>query len=209
MAKQAEKAHYEKTAYWSHLRIHGYANQLRELYELEAADVLEIGVADGFMSAVVPTFTRHSLVSLDVDPALGPDVAASVLALPFGDGAFDVVMCCQVLEHLPFGEFASGVGELSRVARRAVLVSVPDVRMYLAARVRLPRIGWRTFALSPERYTLGPYRYDGEHHWEIGYRGTRYRDVTRAIRSTGARIVRAYRNPDLPYHSCFVLDPRG
>jgi hypothetical protein len=207
VAEPPAKAHYEKSRYWSHLRIHGYANQLRELYELGAERVLEIGVADGFMSTVVPTFTRHSLVSCDLDRRLRPTVSASVLALPFRTDAFDVVLCCQVLEHLPFAELPGAIGELRRVARRAVFVSVPDVRQYVAARVRLPKLGWRGVAWSFERPSLGPYVYDGEHHWEIGYRGTHFSDVRRAILASGVTIRRWYRIPELPYHCCFLLDP--
>ena len=207
MSREPSKAHYRKVTYWSHLRIHGYANQLRELYVAEADTVLEVGMADGYMSTVVPRFTRHRLVSVDLDPALGPDVAGSVVSLPFGTNAFDVVVCCQVLEHLPFESFGPAVRELGRVARRLVFLSVPDVRMYLALRLRVPKLGWRTLAWSPERYHLGPYRFDGEHHWEIGYRGTRFRDVRRTLERSGVRVIRSYRIPDLPYHCFFVLDP--
>lgn len=207
MAEPPAKAHYEKSRYWSHLRIHGYANQLRELYELDAREVLEIGIADGFMSTVVPTFTRHSLVSCDLDRRLRPTVSASVLALPFRTDAFDVVLCCQVLEHLPFAEFTRAVGELRRVARRAVFLSVPDVRQYVAARVRLPKLGWRSVAWSFERPRLGPYVHDGEHYWEIGYRGTRFAEVRRALLASGVTLRKWYRIPELPYHCCFLLDP--
>lgn len=43
--------------------------------------------------------------------------------LDLGDGAYDVVMCCQVLEHLESP--ADAVAELARVARRKVLITVP------------------------------------------------------------------------------------
>ena len=203
-----EKPHYRKTHYWSDLRVHGYSNQLAELYRLDPESALEIGMADGFMNEVVGRFTRHRLVSCDLDASLRPNVAGSVLQLPFGRNEFDLVMCCQVLEHIPFTEFVPALQELRRVARRAILLSVPDVRMYFALRLRLPRAGWKTLSVSPERYRLGPYEYDGEHYWEIGFRGTRFKDIRAGIRSAGLEIVRSYRIPDLPYHCCFLLDPR-
>jgi ubiquinone/menaquinone biosynthesis C-methylase UbiE len=46
-----------------------------------------------------------------------------VLALPFGDGSFDAALCLEVLEHLDHP--AEAVRELARVARRAVVLSVP------------------------------------------------------------------------------------
>lgn len=204
-----EKPHYKKTHYWSDLRVFGYSNQLAELYRLDPESALEIGMADGFMNEVTRRFTRHKLVSCDIDRSLRPNVAGSVLQLPFGRDQFDFVMCCQVLEHIPFESFVPALSELRRVSRRAILISVPDVRMYFACRVRLPRAGWKTLAFSPERYQLGPYEYDGEHFWEIGFKGTRYKDVLAGIRSAGLGVIRTYRIPDLPYHCCFFLDPNG
>lgn len=200
-------AHYQRTHYWSDLRIRGYSNQLLELYRIDPDSVLEIGMADGFMKEVVTKFTRHRLTSLDPNPALKPDVAGSVLELPFAANSFDVVMCCQVLEHIPYASFARAVTELRRVARRMILLSLPDVRRYFSIRVRLPKLGWREAAFSLERKNIGRFEFDGEHHWEIGYEGTRYQDVLQTLKSTGIAIERTYRIPDLPYHCCFLIRP--
>lgn len=48
---------------------------------------------------------------------------ASIADLPFGDGSFDLVLCLEVLEHLPEPERA--LAELARVSRGDVIVSVP------------------------------------------------------------------------------------
>jgi ubiquinone/menaquinone biosynthesis C-methylase UbiE len=50
-------------------------------------------------------------------------VCGSVLSLPFASGSFDAALCLEVLEHLD--DPAPAVRELSRVARRAVVLSVP------------------------------------------------------------------------------------
>ncbi len=50
---------------------------------------------------------------------------ASVDALPFPDGAFDVVCALEVIEHLPLEPYGRGRAELARVARRWILISVP------------------------------------------------------------------------------------
>ncbi len=46
-------------------------------------------------------------------------------SIPFPDGAFDTVMALEVLEHIPHWETV--LQEMLRVARRCVLVSVPNI----------------------------------------------------------------------------------
>ncbi len=48
---------------------------------------------------------------------------ASAYRLPFPDGSFDTVVCCEVLEHLE--EPRRGLEEIARVCRQQVLISVP------------------------------------------------------------------------------------
>ena len=52
-------------------------------------------------------------------------VAGSVVDLPFPDRSFDVVGCFEVLEHLPGDLPRRALSELARVARQAVVLSVP------------------------------------------------------------------------------------
>ncbi len=51
-------------------------------------------------------------------------------ALPFADGEFDLVAAIEVLEHVP--DPASTLGEMARVARRHLLVSVPREPLWRA-----------------------------------------------------------------------------
>jgi 2-polyprenyl-3-methyl-5-hydroxy-6-metoxy-1,4-benzoquinol methylase len=52
--------------------------------------------------------------------------AGDLLALPFPDRAYDVVLCYRLLPHV--GRWRDLVGELCRVARRAVIVDYPSAR---------------------------------------------------------------------------------
>jgi ubiquinone/menaquinone biosynthesis C-methylase UbiE len=47
----------------------------------------------------------------------------SILDLPYGDATRDLVLCSEVLEHLP--RPGTAVAELKRVARTHVLITVP------------------------------------------------------------------------------------
>ena len=75
----------------------------------------------------------------------------SITALPFPDRSFPFVSCVDVLEHLPLDARQLAVGELTRVASRAVLIACPhgaaarrcdeEFRHELEARQR-PVPGW-------------------------------------------------------------------
>jgi len=52
-------------------------------------------------------------------------VQASIDNLPFGQDEFDLVSCMEVLEHLPQKTYLDALQELSRIARRYILISVP------------------------------------------------------------------------------------
>lgn len=54
-------------------------------------------------------------------PAEG--VCADALALPFADGAFDIVLASQVLHHFPRDEAIRLLRELDRVAKRRVVIA--------------------------------------------------------------------------------------
>lgn len=60
--------------------------------------------------------------------------------LPFPDGAFDVVMCFETLEHVP--NPCQLLEELARVARRKVYLSIPGVLSTLVhTRIKGSRLG--------------------------------------------------------------------
>jgi ubiquinone/menaquinone biosynthesis C-methylase UbiE len=93
------------------------------LGDLTPVSLLDVGCGEGEMlrRGVVPAATRTVLFDRSRDSAA--HVIGSVDALPFASRSFDVVTCMEVLEHLP--EPAAALREMARVARRAVILSVP------------------------------------------------------------------------------------
>ncbi len=69
--------------------------------------------------------TSEALAVAAHDAAL-PMLRADARRLPIGDGAFDVVLCSQVLHHFRRDDGIGLLRELDRVARRRVVVS--DIR---------------------------------------------------------------------------------
>ena len=59
---------------------------------------------------------------IDIDRRLTPTVVASAVALPLSVDAYPVVFCVGLLMHLPHGEWQQALTEMTRVARRAVII---------------------------------------------------------------------------------------
>ncbi len=95
--------------------------------------ILEVGVGEGEVAdRVAQRYPDAFVTGIDLpDPELAEHWSskrfaasfADIGALPFGDSGFDLVLAIEVLEHVP--DPAAALAELSRVARRDVVLSVP------------------------------------------------------------------------------------
>jgi len=92
--------------------------------------------------------TAVAYKSVDIAEDLKPDVVGSVLQLPFADKSFDVACAFEVLEHLPFEQFDKAVGELCRVARSHIVISVPHFGPMLSFSLKIPFIPQLRFAFK-------------------------------------------------------------
>ena len=134
----------------SNLRKHTSANPVQraligrfhrligdKIVELGPETFLDAGCGEGFVAAMLRRrLPELQLTGFDVDPAAvrvaaqrdprGRFMTASLEALPFADNEFDVDGCFEVLEHLPGAGPDAALRELSRVAKHAVVLSVPQ-----------------------------------------------------------------------------------
>ena len=183
-----------------------YWNQIQSAVSGNPTDILEIGTGNKF---VVNYLREHAfkVISLDYDFCLSPDVTGSVVALPFSDKSFHTVMCCEVLEHLPFDQFKPCLKEIRRLARNRVVISLPSVERYYRLDAMLPKLPhFRRIWELPSR-NKPIHQFDGDHYWEIGTRGYGKQEVEKEILSTGFSLVKEFRDFDDPYHQFFILEP--
>jgi ubiquinone/menaquinone biosynthesis C-methylase UbiE len=115
-----------------------------EVVALTPQSFLDAGCGEGFVARriieAVPeialTGCDVSSMALEIAASANPEarfVAGSVVDLPFPDRSFDVVGCFEVLEHLPGDLPRRALSELARVARRAVVLSVPHEPIFSLA----------------------------------------------------------------------------
>lgn len=96
--------------------------------DVTGLSVLDVGCGDRPYEALWSS--AASVVGFDVPGNMHADLHGSIDALPVADASFDVVLCLQVLEHVP--DPAAAVRELRRVVRPGgrVLASTHGVYPY-------------------------------------------------------------------------------
>ncbi len=188
--------------------VNGFLDSFRELSRAtEARNVLEVGCGEGHLSAILASDGR-AVRGIDISPSViaqaraHPDNQAhgarfevgSVYDLAPEADATELVVCCEVLEHLEDPDRALSI--LARLARPHLLVSVPREPI------------WRVLNMARGRY-LGDLGNTPGHvqHWSqrafLGLLDRHVEVVTvRAPLPWTMALCRARRQDDVP------ADPR-
>jgi hypothetical protein len=203
-AVQVEPEHYAWGVYTDKSRWASYWHQIDEVLAVSPGTCVEVGVGSG----EVPTTLRANgvrVTTVDIDERLGVDRRGSVTALPCADDEFDVALCAQVLEHLPWDQVPGALRELARVAKNRVVISLPQSGRTIRLLVTIPVIGH--FDWIDRTPGIGPHPFDGEHYWQVGAKHHRRKDV-RALMEPLFHIGSEYTVPENPYHRFYVLTPK-
>ncbi len=108
---------------------------LLSLVPKKGGSALDIGARDGYVSiALTGSFERVTALDLEPPPVRHGKVVpvrGDVTSLEFVDDAFDLVLCSEVLEHIPSRLLERACSEIARVTREYVIIGVPfeqDIR---------------------------------------------------------------------------------
>jgi SAM-dependent methyltransferase len=201
MNKSAEQTYgfqrYDHKSRWI-----SYWHQINEVLSLNPRNVLEVGAGNKTVANYLKN-KNIEVTTMDIDGGIGPDVVASVLKMPFADNSFDVVLCAEVLEHLPFENLAKGLEELKRVTRKNVVLSLPHFGCSLKLNFKIPLLRERTVAFRfpfPRRH-----RFNGEHYWEVGKRGYAVGKVRKMV-ANYFKIKKEFIPFENQYHRFFILE---
>jgi SAM-dependent methyltransferase len=200
--KQVDALAYEFNQYLSPDRWASFYFQLREIFVTHPASVLEVGSGAGVVGDVIRR-TSIAYTSVDIAEDLHPDVVASVTDMPFPDTAFDTVCAFEVLEHLPFEEFEQALGELARVARHHVLISLPHFGPPFQLEFKIPF--FRRVRLAYKIPFPKKHVFNGQHYWEIGKRGYPLSRI-RAVLRKHFTIRKEFVPFENQYHHFFIME---
>jgi len=94
------------------------------------------------VSVVIPCYNEEETIAECIESFL-PEYVCSVTELTklFKPNSFDVILCAEVLEHLPFRYFGKALNELHTVTKRFVVQSLPYAGPGFRFCLKIPFVG--------------------------------------------------------------------
>lgn len=191
--------------YFSMAQLGSFSHQLHEIYRLKPGSVLEIGIGNGFTSS----FLRRAgidVYTVDINPHLEPDLVSSIDDLPdkLINRQFDLVVCCEVLEHTPFENFEESIRIFSQFSHNLFL-TLPSYQTWIgfSGFVRIPK-------LKPIPLSLGllirrhKQLEKSVHFWELGSQKSTSRSEIKKILLKYYKKLNHHRFHLNRYHECFI-----
>jgi len=170
------------------------------------SSILIIGIGDGMLPEILKKLHKNIIVkTVDINLKLHPDYLISIHELSKINRCFDIVICANVLEHLPFRYFRQSLLEIKKVTKLGVILTLPFAGIELLFSFKITPFFQKTFLLKIP-YFFKKHLFDGEHYWEIGTRGYSLNKIKKIIKEVGFVIKKSYFNKDWDYCYHFILE---
>ena len=178
-----------------------YYYQIKEIMAMSPESVLIVGKGEGVVDDYLRKQNIHVL-SVDIDTKTKPDVVGDIRNLShLVEPGFDVVVCCEVLEHLPRDDIEHCLQELSYVAGDALIISVPYNGWFFNVHVDAPLFHDKYFNMYLNHKKI---LRKGKHQWELDTREmySWFKDCINRF----FMVYRDYRCPVFPYVHFFCVE---
>lgn len=174
---QVDKSHYLFETYSSERRFTSYYHQVKHVLDIVAAyggtRILVAGKGDGVVPKILEAYDELLELGLTIHTY---DFAEDLRPTYLGDlmeiektitGKYDIIVCCQVLEHLPYEQAIAVLNSMSRIADHVVL-SLPYKTLTFRGTLKIPVLPELEFCIKIPiiRNTKG--MVDERHYWELG-----------------------------------------
>lgn len=195
--------------YDSLLRFISYFYQTNLSKDLNPRKILEVGIGNKTVSNYLNQ-EGLNVTTCDLNRKLKPDHIADIRSLPFKENSYDLIIACEVLEHIPWKELKQALKELYRVTKRNAIISVPYSSLSFEIIIKLPfirRILKRPFLDIFFRipYFFRKHNFNGNHYWELGKKNYPIHQFRKLLRKR-FKIKKEIRPPLNSYHHFFVLE---
>lgn len=207
---QVKEGHYIKRSYNTLERFISYYFQIKSVTTLQdIRSVFEIGPGSKLVSRELQSL-GYQVTTCDFDESVKPDVVADVRSIPVPDNAHDVVMACQILEHIPFKDFPKALQELDRISKKFVIVSLPERSSYFEFVFKFPFIRKLCKKHFIDLWFSFPVRFpgfleSGQHYWEIDFWLVSRKQVRKHFEKHFI-IIDEFSPPLNKYHRFFILE---
>ncbi len=215
MKKQVNKDHYDFKRYVNLHRWSSYYYQLYYALDEDIKDILLFGVGDNIIPNILKQMNKN-VTTFDLDEDLNPDIAGDITKMnKYLKKKYDCVMCCQILEHIPFENFEKIVKDILSFTKKKVILSLP----YNSECFKI-KFGFKgkekNFKLLIKRFWK-PYNYkrkfdikiDGfnEHYWEVNVKGYSKKMIIDILKKYFI-IEKEFIPFENAYHLFFILKPK-
>lgn len=195
---------YLSKSYLSESRLHAYIEQYK--YVNENSKVLEIGNGGGVFKALAEKICSHTVI--DIDKSTEPDYVGDITnwdSIKQFQDKFDLIFCCQVLEHIPFCEAKTALANILKLNSKNVIVSIPDNRKAVRFKVVFRNAGFERVYSVPFSGIDRNLTNNKEHHWELWHKNRK--DIMRMFASNDTHVLlKNYRLFERHYQHFFILE---
>ncbi len=208
-----EREHYFDARYLKRERMFSFVEQIELIkqYAQSQNTVLEIGKGNGFVADFCSRYLGYKMITVDINPDLKPDIVDDITnPQTLKENSADVVVCFEVLEHMPFEQSVEVVKQMKRLAKKYIIISVPDMRYFISTRITIFGTGplFLQKIFSTRRFRNAAKKFGDDHHWEIGLKTatvTYSADYVREQLFAGSHLLRDYRDINVPWHHYYVI----
>ena len=170
---QVKSNHYSFDNYLDSGHWKSYYNQIRACFRnaQKGSNIVIIGKGDNIVPLILKQILKGcTITTIDFAQDLSPDICCDILELSknYNPNSADIVLCCQVLEHLKFERFNRCLNEISTILKPGgtLILSLPDGGILFRLDVSIPRIKFliqkKICRIYKKRHT-----FNGQHYWEI------------------------------------------
>lgn len=208
---QIKKVSHSFDQYVTRQRWMSYHYQLKECVDSNSKSFLIIGKGDGIVPVILKQILEREqnhngegeefiVDTFDYDEKLQPTYVGDVRKISeIVKKKYDCVVCCQVLEHLPWECFAPILNEIQRICRHTFILSLPLNRRSFQLEIAVCHLTFRIINIIVQRKWVTHFPYKGEHYWEAGIKGNTKKDVLTVLKKYFT-VERDYVVPENTYH---------